>query len=232
MKSSFIHSLRLFLLLLTLVACSPSLTYSPSYNLSHGALEKDQVDLSGGIELLPETRPEKVNGVSTSLGYNLRVAYGFRENFNMNVKAWGDIRGPFSSSRGGYALSAQFIKELADNKRLLFIPRAGIATGGFNVDGFGIGFSTLRQHDLNERFSWYTGGGLIWGFNELESTENYLGQNEFPMGYALKANLGLAYQLGNHLRLNAELNPIFQLNPFDAVNHFIIAPSLNLGYTF
>lgn len=229
-KTRFWLQLLVFAALLT--SCSPSLTYSPSYNLSHGALEKDKVDLSGGIELLPETRPDEVNGVSTTLGYNFRVAYGFRENFNMNVKAWGDIQGPFNSGRGGYALSAQFIKDLADNKRLLFIPRAGFATGGFNVGGYGIGFTTLRQHDLNSRFSWYTGGGLMWGFNELEAELNAFGRSEIPMGYALKANLGLVYEIADHLRINAELNPIFQLNPFDEVNHFIIAPSLNLGYTF
>lgn len=229
-RTRFCLQLLVFAALLT--ACSPSLTYSPSYNLSHGALEKDQVDLSGGVEMLPETRPGETDEVTTTLGYNIRVAYGFRENFNMNVKAWGDIQGPFNSSRSGYALSAQFIKSLADNERLLFIPQAGIATGGFNIGGFGIGFSTLRQHDLNANFSWYTGGGFIWGFNELESSLNAFGREEIPMGYAFRANLGLAYKIADRLRINAELNPIFQINPYDEVNHFIVAPSLNLGYSF
>lgn len=213
-------------------SCSPSLTYSPSYNLSHGSLEKDKVDLSGGIEMLPETRPEQLSVNSTHLGYNFRLAYGFRENFNMNLKAWGDIQGPYSTYRMGYALSAQIIKPLSESKRILLIPRAGIVTSGSNLGGYGLGLTALRQHDLNEQFSWYTGAGLLWGFYELEPNENSLGENEIPIGYGIKANLGLACKLANQLRLNAELNPILQLNPFDEVNHFIISPSLNLGYTF
>lgn len=219
------------LLLSILNGCAPSLVYSPSFNLEHKKFEEKEIDLSGGIELLPETRPEETNGQST-LGYQARIRYAFTDKMVLGIKTWGDMEGAFNRFRSGYSLSAQTFWALSERDRIVFIPRIGIAMSDNEVAGYGLNASVLYQYQFHSRLSVYTGAGFIWGFYDLERTFNSEMVSRYPMGYGINANLGIALRLSPKLRVNAELNPIYQLNAFDKVNHFILAPSLNLGYRF
>ncbi|MGB3549031.1 MAG: hypothetical protein WBA17_18800, partial [Saprospiraceae bacterium] len=67
--------LTTLLLLAALTSCSPSLIYSPSINLTNESLKSGEIDLSGGVELLPETRPDAIRGNQTTLGVSGQLAY-------------------------------------------------------------------------------------------------------------------------------------------------------------
>jgi len=216
---------------LLLSSCSPSLVYSPSFNLEQTQLEKNQLDISGGAELLPETRPQE-STKSLSFGYQAQIRYGFQENLVLGIKSWGALEGEFGYFRSGYAITAQYAKALSEKSRLLIIPRVGMALSNNDISGYGLNANLLYQRMLSSKFSFYTGGGLLWGFYDLDQRRNDQDEVRYPMGWAIGGNLGLSYRLSEKLRLNAELNPIYQLNTFDKVDHIIIAPSLNLGYSF
>jgi len=217
--------------LLILVSCSPSLVYSPSFNLEHARLAKNDLDISGSMELLPETRPEQ-SIESFALGYQAQIRYAFGDDFVMGLKTWGDLEGKFLDFRSGYALTTQFTKALSERERLLFIPRAGISLSGSEIAGYGLNANLLYQYMFTTKLSVYGGAGLLWGFYDLEQYTTNLGELRYPMGYAINTNLGMAYRINPQLRLNAEINPIFQINNFDQNQSFVLAPSLSLGYRF
>lgn len=215
-----------------LSSCSQSLVYSPSVNLSHKPLREKEIDVQAGLESLPESRPEKLGGEQTTTGFCAQVNYGFSNRFNLALKGWADLEGRTFSIRSGYALSAQFIKELKDNDRLILLPRLGMALDGNNIAAYGLSTSVLYQKSLKRNLSYYVGTGLLWGFYDLQRvlTENQ--ELRYPMGLGLLANLGLSWQLMDNFRLNLEVNPVYQLNSFDQNSQFIVAPALALSYTF
>lgn len=189
------------------------------------------MEISGGIELLPETRPQET-GSNSSIGYQARLRYAFTDKLVLGIKTWGDITGTFNRFRSGYSLSAQTFRALSERDRILFIPKIGFAMSDNEVAGFGASASFLYQYQFHTNFSLYTGAGFLWGFYELEQALNNEMESRYPMGYGINANLGIAYRFNQKLRLNAELNPLYQINSFDQVENLILAPSFSLAYRF
>lgn len=214
-----------------LTSCSRSLVYSPSINLTNKPLKEKEIDLQGGAELLPETRPEELQGNQTTLGLSGQFSYGFSDKFNLTIKGWADIEGRESLIRSGYSLNGQIIKVLSERDRVIILPRIGIALNGNDITGYGLGTSMIYQNSINQKLSWYGGAGLLWGFRYLEKDINSDNEEKIPMGFGVVGNLGLVWQLSNHLRLNCELNPIYQINPFDNNSQILLTPSLGIGYT-
>jgi len=52
------------------------------------------------------------------------------------------------------------------------------------------------------------------------------------MGYGLLFNSGFVWDMTQSLRLNVEINPIYQINTFDKKQQFIVSPTIGFGYTF
>lgn len=225
------RSIALLLLASCLISCSKSLVYSPSINLTTKPLKEKEIDVQGGLELLPEARPEALGGSPTTLGLTGQFSYGFTDKFNLSVKAWLDVEEREAFTRLGYSLAAQFIKPMGEGNSLIFLPRIGIALNGSNVNAYGIGASAVYQAELNENLSWYGGLGWLWGFRKLEQMTNDNNEEKLPMGIGLMGNLGLSWQLFDAFRLNCELNPIYQVNAFDENTQFLVAPSIGVGYT-
>ncbi|HMQ85166.1 MAG TPA: hypothetical protein PKA00_19810 [Saprospiraceae bacterium] len=214
-----------------LTGCSRSLVYSPSINLSNKPLKEKEIDFQGGVELLPETRPEELQGNQTTLGLSGQLSYGFSDKFNLTIKGWADIEGRESLIRSGYSLNGQLIKILSERDRVIIIPRTGIALNGNEITGYGLGTSVIYQNTINQKLSWYGGAGLLWGFRYLEKETNKDNEEKIPMGFGIVGNLGLGWQLSNDLRINCELNPVYQINTFDNNSQILLAPTIGIGYT-
>ena len=214
-----------------LTSCSKSLVYSPSINLTNHPIQEKEIDLQGGVELLPEARPEELNGNQTTFGFSGQMSYGFSEKFNLTIKGWADIEGRESLIRSGYSLTGQFIKSLSERKRVILLPRIGIALNGNDITGYGLGTSMIYQNSINQKLSWYGGTGLLWGFRYLEKDTNNENEEKIPMGFGILGNLGIGWQLSNNIRLNCELSPIYQINTFDENSQFLLSPSIGIGYT-
>jgi len=199
--------------------------------MTNSPLNDGDVDLQGGIEMLPESRPEKLGGSNNTLGLNGQLSYGFSNNFNLTMKGWVDIQGREIYHRHGYSIGAQFVKKIDDKSRRIVLPRFGIAFNDGNVAGYGIGGSIIYQSTINDNLSWYGGAGFAWGFRYLEKDLNFNDEEKLPMGFGVLGNLGLGWNLSHSLRLNFELSPIYQLNSFDDNSQFLLAPSVGMGYT-
>lgn len=223
--------LSLILSLATMLSCSKSLVYSPSVNLPHQPLKEKEIDLQGGIGWFPETRPEELSGKQSTLGLDGQIGYGFSDRFNLSIKGWVDVEGRESLIRSGYSLNAQFIQEINSNSGIIILPRIGIALNGDEISGYGLAASALYQRNIRDGLSWYGGPGLLWGFRYLEKDRNQDGEEKLPMGIGILGNLGIAWQFVDGLRINCELNPVYQINTFDQNSQFIVSPSIGVGYT-
>jgi|GEM_PF-1071557 len=212
-------------------SCSKSLVYSPSINLANQPLREKEIDLQGGVELLPETRPEVLQGNQTTLGISGQLSYGFSDKFNLTLKGWADIEGRENLVRSGYSLNGYFLKTIGEDSRVIMLPRLGIALNANEISGYGLGTSVLYQKAINQNLSWYGGVGLLWGFRYLEKETNSENEEKLPMGLGIVGNLGLGWQLSNAIRLNFELNPVYQINTFDKNTQILLSPSIGIGYT-
>lgn len=211
--------------------CTRSLVYSPSIHLTNQALQQKAIDLQGGIELLPETRPEILQGGPSTLGVSGQLAYGFSDKFNLSVKGWADIEGRENVIRSGYSLNGQFIRAFDERNRVLVLPRVGISLNGSDISGYGLGTSVIYQKSIQQKWSWYGGLGLLWGFRYLEKELNLEKKEKLPMGLGILGNLGIGWQVTKNIRINGELSPAYQINTFDENTNFILSPSIGIGYT-
>ena len=226
-----IKNIQILIIIGLLTSCSKSLVYSPSINLTNQPIQEKEIDLQGGVELLPEARPEELKGNQTTFGLSGQLSYGFSEKFNLTIKGWADSEGRENLFRSGYSLNGQLIKILSERKRVILIPRIGFALNGNEITGYGLGTSMIYQNSINQNFSWYGGAGLLWGFRYLEKETNNENEEKLPMGFGIVGNLGIGWQLSNSIRLNCELNPIYQINTFDDNTQILLSPSIGIGYT-
>ena len=225
-----IKIITILLLISFLNSCSKSLVYSPSVNLPHQLLKKDQLDIGGGIELLPETRPERLSGESVTFGMNGQIAYGFSDRMNLTLKGWLDLQGRESSLRSGLSLHAQFIKKKSGKRHWVLLPRAGFAMSNDNIRGYGLSLALLHHEELNENLGYYFGTGLAWGARYLSKDLNDKMESKLPMGFGGMMHAGFSWAVTKKMRLNVELSPIFQIQTFDKNQLLMFSPQVGFAY--
>lgn len=117
--------ISLFIGGLFLTNCSSSLVYSPSLNLPSRPLVEKEVDLNGGVEIFPETRPEYIESKSkNAFGFNGHIGYGFTNEFSMYAKGWFTTENA-NYTRTGLALSGVVNFPINESSRYMIIPRFG-----------------------------------------------------------------------------------------------------------
>ncbi|HMR44658.1 MAG TPA: hypothetical protein PKC40_12525 [Saprospiraceae bacterium] len=208
-----------------LVSCSQSLVYSPSVNLPVRPLKEKEIDLHGGLEMMPETRPEGIGGEKTTFGANGQITYGFSDKFNLGVKGWADMQGRENYFRSGYALTAQFIRPRSECSRMIYVPRTGMVLDGRYIAGYGFSLSALYQREIVENLSYTVGAGALWGFNTISEEEGD------KMGIGLQGTASIGWIFTDNFRLGIELTPLYQINLFDHNQQFIFSPQIGVGYT-
>jgi len=225
-------TLPVLLGIVLLWSCSKSVVYSPSLNLSNKPLKEKELDLQGGVELMPEARTENLGGSKTTFGVSGQIGYGFSDKFSLGVKGWIDAQGREDAARFGVALQGVVAHMTGPTKRLLLVPRIGLAFWGDQIAGYGLGASAVFQKELSEITAWHFGAGLAWGFRYLNEDTNAAGENKIPMGFGLLGHIGFAWEFAPGLRLSADATPLYQINTFDKNQQFMVSPQLGLGYTF
>ena len=226
------NSIWIVLLIFT-TSCSKSLIYNTGLNLPTKVVQKRDFDIQGNIGLFPEARPEAYrNQKNTTLGSAFQIQYGFSNNFNMALKGWADIQGREGYTRAGAELSAQINRPINTQNHLIIIPHAGIATGDLNI-GYGLGTTFAFHTQVSDQFAYYIALGSTWGRSDNTAPiRNTLDEIRTPAGVAIHGNLGISYELTPNLRINAEINPIQQINTFDQTQQIFLAPQIGMGYTF
>ena len=188
--------------IITLIAISLTLVncdyhhYTTSLVLPPSPIEKGQIDVNGGIEIMPASTDEPiyVKGFSGSVtcgfdnlkGINTRIFYADEYNFGLSVSL---LKG----------------KELSNNSRLYHCPRVGvtIALGS----GLALGYECLYQKSFKNA-SFYTGLGAGYGAD----TESFIEDGSLfgDYGTGLTSKFGFSIKSPNNLRLSLEFNPIIQ----------------------
>jgi len=205
------------LMCFTISSCS-SLIYSPSIGLPVNPLKKGDVDIQGAFELFPETAPNEVMKKTTS-GASLQIGYGFSDKNSLNLKGWISSTG---EGRGGISLHLISQLKKFESARLYIIPKIGVALSAFS-SGIGFELPLVYQYSFNSDFSAFGGFGAVYG---AETSDSEL------WGWGVTSHLGVGIKLSENLRLHTELTGVYQNNQFDDVSHFIISPTIGLGYTF
>lgn len=216
-----------FVAIVLLTSCTSSLVYSPSVGVTNNKIEKGDVNLQAAFELLPETIPKEIED-NYSKGMNLGFAYGINDKISLKLRAWSDLKtytDTFSEAfRHGYSAGLMF--DFTDDKGgWIFYPRVGILFDDNSVDGGGISFNSLYKMQVNKTLSLYGGVGLVLGWRDISSEVE---KKEY--GYGLLFNIGSSFDIYKGLGINFELNPVYQLNMYDEVNHFLVAPSIGFYY--
>ncbi len=215
---------------LLISACTSSLVYSPSVALPRKPLEKKEWQLSGGLDLLAETRPASF-GRNTIIGAGGLVRYGISDYVSIHGKGWTDILSDAAGTGRGGVTAGLHVKLQDPNAdwRLALAPSATILIdnssfyGSWRIEGGGGAFTLTTWFPANGIFRPYAVIGPMIGVRDLQDNE---------WGYGLIANLGSNFDLSDHFSINAELAGIIQRNQFDRITHGIIAPSIGLSVYF
>ncbi len=238
MKNNYPILILCFSVSILLTACSPSLMYSPALSLTGNTLKKDQVNLSGGIGLLPETRPHATpDRTAVNPGANMSVAYGFSSKFNLQLNGWIALNHntdlfTYGRLRTGFSLQSRISIAKQQNNQIDLVPGMAILFDGNTITGYGFEIPIVYLNRINDKIYFYTGGGFAAGTKEFNREKDFFQNQKYPYGMGIIGHLGLGYNIVPNLKTVLELCPIIQLNRFDGGTAYLISPTLSIGYTF
>jgi len=213
----------IILALLSLSSCASSLVYSPSLDLAPNPLKRDNGQIMGGGELLPETRPNYA-GHHTTPGLGGSIKYGFSEAFSLQVKSWYDLSQLNGNDRQGYSGSVvAMINDSTAPTRIAVIPTYALLFNGSSIDGRGVSVSLAAWFPASGNLHPYLGFGPAIGWRQLSNGVD---------GFGLIANAGAEYNLTPSLTLTGELSGILQIDRTDRSTSVMGSPKISLGWLF
>ena len=208
-------------------SCSSSV-YSPSLGLSGKNLKEKQIDISGGVGMLPETQPNPSKEATS--GAFLKIGYGFSDNVNLNFSAWTAFsNGGISSSRG-YSLQSRIVFHQQEKSHFEIIPRTAVLIDGNTINGYGLEFAAVYINNINDKLFFYIGAGAAAGTQKFSKINDANQNLVYPCGFGVIGHLAFGYNILPKLRAVMEINPILELDTFDDNYVNIITPSLTIGY--
>jgi hypothetical protein len=215
----------LFLLWNIFVGCS-SIVYSPTIDLPARPLKKGQGQFVYGVGMLAETRP-KETGKKLDLGHEIFVRYGFGENFSFQEKVWADISEIENKWRGGISASGIFVLNDSTSKfRFGVMPTLAFLFDGKPVEGGGGAVPIILWFPRIETFHFYTAMGPAIGLRDA------IGKKKPQWGWGIVTNVGFSAVPSSVMSINVEIVGILQVNEYDKIIHFIIAPGVKVGWNF
>jgi len=223
-------------LTLLLTSCSQSVLYNPAISLPVKPLEERELYIQGSLGLLPETRPELLDGPSYTYAGSFQLGYGFSDKFSMSLSGWQDYKWREIANlttyrlRYGYSITGMINKQINEKASLLFIPRAGIALNDRTISGYGLGFSVGVHHKIHEKIGVYGAAGFAYGFENTKKKENTENELKRPAGLGFIFNLGASGLIYKNFGWNFELSPIYTMNFFDNKQHFVVSPQVGISY--
>lgn len=222
------NSLLLFSIALMLSACS-SQVYSPSLGLSPENLKNKQIDISGGVAMLPETQPHIAREATE--GAFVKVGFGFSDSLSLHFNMWSAFKNDKLSSRRGYSFAARWTIKTNEKSHVELIPRTAVLLDGNTINGYGFAIVPVYITPVKEKLFFYIGGGPAIGTKEFRRVERN-GINVYPYGFGFVGHFAFGYTIFPNLRAVLEVNPIYEFNQYDKERTYLITPSLTVGYLF
>ena len=201
--------IRLFGFLITvLLVSSCGQSYSPFLVLPKEPLHEREFQIAGGIGGMPavsESFP------SVSSGELVLMRYGVSDNFSLQFEEWAD-HFPSVSSNGISIEGVSLLSERTSPWRFAIVPRVAVMNNGNDIRGWGGSATLAAWTPTILGLHPYLGAGLLIGSGRVDyqtkpindSEDAIITNHRQAIGFGGTFNAGLAYDLFDHLTLNAE----------------------------
>ena len=200
-------------------ACSTSVLYDPTLRMPARQLSTSEVQATAGWGLLPESRPEAVNGRQSDDAFLFDARAGLSKRVTLQARGWLGMDGVFDRSGvWGLAGLIQYAIDTASTGwRSVLQLGGGYSIYGSEVAGFGGSLTYIAYTPAVMGLQPYVGGGGILGF----STETLSDWGIAPMLHA-----GASWEFIDNVGITAEVTSVFQINVTEEVFHTIITPTV------
>jgi len=221
MHTKFIATSIISLLIVS--GCTPSLVYSPSINLPPEPLNGGQFQITGGVGMLAEARPHRMDDEVAS-GQDLTLRYSPFDRFTLQIKGWKDISNNLGEQRSGLSYTNIILLNKINSKiRFGLVPTGAFLFVNNDLEGGGGAMQLAAWFPKYWLINPYVAFGAGFGIREITDTNN-------QWGWGYIGNVGLATLIRNHITLNMEISGIKQVNEWENITHYILAPSFNVGF--
>jgi len=196
--------------------------YSPTLNLPHEPLQKNQGQMTGAASGLPQIGTDNVGLTFSGEG---QIAYGFSDHVSLQGKIWSQLSEIYQGKfQGGNSLGATILlNDRADNIPLALVPNVSMLIEGTSINAYGASAQLA---------AWLPAYGIVRPY--VAAGPGLLAKtfNDNNWGYGLVLNAGVSVTLSRNLRANAEL--------FGAVERYLqnpkvdwyVSPSFSMSWCF
>jgi hypothetical protein len=196
--------------------------YSPTLNLPHEPLHKNEGQITGSIGALPQQGEGTLGFAGCGEG---QISYGFSDRFSITGKAWSQASELYQMNyNGGTSLSASYLINSRDDK----FPMALIATTSMLIEGRDIKANGGSVHLA----AWLPEIGIFRPYAALGAGLLAVNFKTQDWGYGGIVNAGTSIKLSDYIRINFEVFGIVQ----DYIRYHRIAgylaPSVGLSWHF
>jgi len=209
--------------LLALIISSCGTVYSPTLQLPHTPLQKDEGQITGAASSLPS--PGSL-GVGFSKSGEGSISYGFSDRLTLQGKTWSDIS-LFSSQgfNGGLSLSGIYLLTPHDAEiPLAIIPTSSMLIKGSSVSAMGMMVQTA---------AWFPTFGILRPYGAVGFGILANNFKDGDWGYGAVSNIGLSAKLSENFYANVEFYLAGHRYLKDHNTYYIYgAPSLSISWKF
>lgn len=210
-----------FLLAITCFAGCGTI-YSPTLNLPHEPLTKNQGQLTGTVGALPQEGLGDLGFASSGEG---QISYAFSDRFSLQGKAWSQLSELYHLNyNGGTSIAATYLISSKGAQ----VPLALIATSSMFIDGRDI----KANGGSLQLAAWLPEVGIFRPYIGLGAGIMAANFKTRDWGYGGILNLGTSIKCNDNLHINFEAFGILQRYiRYSAISGFF-APSLSLSWKF
>ena len=219
MKNSIVFLLAFFISAL-LSGCGT--IYSPTINLPHEPLLKNQGQLTGTLSALPQEGTGDLGVAGSGEG---QISYAFSDRFSLQAKAWSQVSELYQLHyNGGTSIAATYL--ITEHSAAL--PMALIASSSMLIDGMSI----KANGGSLELAAWLPEIGIFRPYIAAGAGMMVANFNDNNWGYGAIMNAGTSVKLSDNFHLNFEVFGILQRYiQYQTIAGFL-APSLSLSWRF
>jgi VCBS repeat-containing protein len=221
MKNSIVFLLA-FLFSTTLLSGCGSI-YSPTLNLPHEPLAKNEGQITGSLSALPQ------NGDHGDLGITYsgegQISYAFSDRISIQLKAWSQLSELYQIHyNGGTSASLTYLLNSKNDN----IPMALIATSSMLINGYTIDADGGSLHLA----AWLPEFGIFRPYAALGAGIMAANFKTGNWGYGGIMNAGTSIKLSDNFRANIEVFGILQRYIYYHTITGYLAPSISLSWHF
>lgn len=197
--------------------------YSPTLNLPHEPLLKNEGQLTGTLSALPQNG--SFGGLGIAGSGEGQISYAFSDRFSLQGKAWSQASELYQLNyNGGTSLSATYLFSPKDAA----LPMALIASSSMLIEGRDIKANGGSLHLA----MWLPELGIFRPYAAIGAGMMAVNFKTQDWGYGGIINAGTSVKFSDHLDINLEFYGILQRYIYYHSVAGFLAPSLSISWRF